>query len=144
MGRRGSGYALAAGSALTLTVAVLVACSGSGGGSSEPSSGTCAPTGTALTLAAPGLAFDTDCLATLPNQGFTVTFDNQDSGVAHNFLISEAFAPGSPILFQGDAITGPKTTTYDVSALDAGTYSFECSLHPSFMHGTFIVSNATA
>jgi len=128
-------------SSVLLTALVLVACGGSSGsGQSAPS--TCAPTGTALTLAAPSLKFDTDCLATLANEPFTVKFENQDSGTAHNFLISVAFSPGSDVLFQGDAITGVNTVTYDVPALAAGTYSFECSIHPSFMHGTFIVTSA--
>jgi plastocyanin len=122
---------------------LLVACGGSSG-SGQSSPPTCAPTGSALNLAAPGLKFDTDCLATLPNEPFTVTFDNQDSGTTHNFLISVAFNPGSDVLFQGDPITGVNTVTYDVPALAAGTYSFECSIHPSFMHGTFIVAAASS
>jgi len=116
---------------VTLVAALVVSCGGGG-----------ASAGTALTITAPALSFDTACLATLPDQPFTVKLDNQDSGVDHNFLISTAFSPGSPILFQGDPIRGPGSVTYDIGALDAGTYSFECSIHPGFMHGTFIVAPA--
>jgi plastocyanin len=117
---------------------LLAACSNSGP-SAAANNNACAPNGTALTITAPGLSFDKNCLAVPAGQAFTVTLNNQQNGIAHNFLISTAFAPASPTLFNGQPITGPGTTIYDVGALNAGTYSFECSIHPALMHGTFIV-----
>jgi plastocyanin len=38
-----------------------------------------------------------------------------------------------------DVITGPKTTTYDVNGLQAGTYYFKCDIHPG-MNGQLKVS----
>jgi len=125
-----------------LVAGAFVAC-GNSGPASETTAPTCQPTGTSLTITAEDFAFDTYCLATLPNQAFEVTLFNRDSQ-AHNFLISTAFGPGSPIKFQGDPITGPGYTTYHISGLPAGTYSFECSLHPVRMHGTFVVEAASS
>jgi plastocyanin len=116
---------------------VLLAGCGTAADSPPP---TCDPHGTALTINAPGISFDKKCLAAPAGQAFTVAFDNQQSGTAHNFLISVAFAPGSKVLFQGATVTGPTSTTYDVPGLSPGTYSFECSIHPGPMHGTFIVA----
>jgi plastocyanin len=41
-------------------------------------------------------------------------------------------------VFTGDLVTGVADTTYQVPALDAGTYRFQCDVHPT-MNGTFIV-----
>jgi len=38
-----------------------------------------------------------------------------------------------------DVITGPAKTTYDVQPLKAGTYFFQCDIHPQQMNGTFVV-----
>ena len=34
---------------------------------------------------------------------------------------------------------GPKIETSDVPALAAGSYKFECSIHPALMNGTLTV-----
>jgi plastocyanin len=119
------------------SIVLLAACTNSGPASAKAAA--CAPTGTALTITAPGFKFDKNCLAAPAGQPFTITLYNTQSGVEHNVLISQAFAPGSPILLNGAPVMGPGTTTYNVAAMSPGTYSFECSLHPGFMHGTFIV-----
>jgi len=114
---------------------------GSGGypspsASMEPAS--CTPNGTALTLTASGATFDTDCLAAPADEAFTIAFDNQDASTQHNVAIYPE-ADGSDAVFTGDVVTGVATTTYDVSALQAGTYRFQCDVHPTTMNGTFIV-----
>jgi len=38
-----------------------------------------------------------------------------------------------------DLVTGEATATYQVEPLDAGTYFFQCDVHPGTMFGTFIV-----
>ena len=49
-------------------------------------------------------------------------------------------ASAAEALFTGDLITGPKTVTYHVSALPAGSYFFRCDAHPQQMTGTLVVS----
>jgi cytochrome c oxidase subunit 2 len=104
--------------------------------------GTCAPSGTSLMVSAKNTAFDTKCLAAPANQPFTIAFDNQDVGVPHNV---EIYTDQSATKRLGgatgatDTITGPATTTYQVSALPAGTYFFRCDVHPTAMFGTFVV-----
>ena len=99
---------------------------------------TCAPDGTALTLAASGVAFNTNCLAAPAGEAFTIAFDNQDAGTSHNVAIYPE-AAGSQAVFTGDILVGAASTTYNVSALKAGTYRFQCDVHPTTMNGTFIV-----
>jgi len=103
---------------------------------------TCKPSGTTVKVAAKNIAFDTDCLAAPAGKAFTVDFDNQDSGVPHNL---EIFTDSSATQRLGgakdatDIVVGPGQATYDVSALDKGTFFFRCDIHPTQMTGTFVV-----
>lgn len=98
----------------------------------------CAPTGTAINLVAQSIHFDKSCLAGPANTPFTIAFDNKDSGVPHNVAIYTD-ASASKVLFRGAILTGSNTITYHVPALPAGTYYFRCDVHPTAMHGTFVV-----
>ena len=100
----------------------------------------CAPSGTSLSITAQNIKFSTDCLAAPANQDFTLTFDNKDAGVPHNVDIYDKqggthIGGGTPT----DLLTGVNSTTYKVSGLKAGTYFFQCDVHPTAMFGTFIV-----
>ena len=99
---------------------------------------TCAPQGNALALIASGTMFDVGCLAAPAGQAFTIAVDNKDS-VAHNLAILESHE-AEDVLFRGDIFQGPKSTTYQVPALKAGTYAFHCEVHPGTMKGTFVVA----
>jgi plastocyanin len=81
------------------------------------------------------LAFTTDALTVPAGEDFTMTFDNQEPGVPHNVSIYTDQSATQP-LFQGEVITGPATTTYQVPAIDAGEYFFRCDIHPVDMVGT--------
>ncbi len=98
---------------------------------------TCTPDGTDLSLSASSIAFDTNCLAAPADTAFTIAFDNQDASVPHNVAIYPE-GDGAKAVFTGDLVTGVADTTYEVPALDAGTYRFQCDVHPT-MSGTFIV-----
>jgi len=98
----------------------------------------CAPSGTALSIAAQEKKFDKDCLAAPAGQAFTIAFDNQDVAVPHNVSIYDT-SSGNKVLFKGDIIFGPNKTTYSVPAQAAGRYEFRCDPHDDTMIGTFIV-----
>ncbi len=94
----------------------------------------CRPSGTGVQVAARNLAFDKDCVAAPANTAFTIQFNNADPGVPHNVSILSGTRP----LFTGEIVNGPEVITYQVNALQAGTFDFRCDVHPQ-MRGTFVV-----
>jgi plastocyanin len=98
----------------------------------------CTPSGTQLSIEVSGLAFDAGCLAAPADTAFTIAFDNQDASVPHNLAIYPE-GDGTKAIFTGTLVTGVATQTYNVDALPAGTYRFQCDVHPTTMNGTFIV-----
>ena len=99
---------------------------------------TCEPSGPSIEVSAEGISFDQSCLAAPAGQPFTIGFTNNDAGIAHNVAIySDESAAES--LFVGDIFQGVDTMTYDVPALEPGTYFFRCDVHPGQMTGTFVV-----
>jgi len=96
--------------------------------------------GGGISVAARNLAFDTATLKLVGGRTNTIAFDNQDPGVQHNIGIYKQ-AAFSNELFKGYLVTGPGTATYDVPALDPGTYYFKCDVHAT-MKGTVVVSGS--
>ena len=96
----------------------------------------CAPAGTTLKITAANVAFDKSCLAVTANIPFKIVFTNKDAGIPHNVSIYD----GTTTLFSKTPLAGPDVVTYDVGALQAGTYKFQCDVHPTTMFGTFIVA----
>lgn len=94
--------------------------------------------GSAVTVTALGVAFDTSTIELAANTPSTITFDNQDATVQHNIAIY-ADATVAENLFRGELVTGPKTVDYAIPALAAGEYYFQCDVHPGLMHGTVAV-----
>jgi hypothetical protein len=104
---------------------------------------TCSPSGTALEISAQrdpsnplGYSFEKDCLAAPADSRFTIKFDNRHAE-RHNIEILDH--PGGTSLFTGKYITGPKTITYTVKPLPAGSYYFRCDIHPLRMNGTLVI-----
>jgi cytochrome c oxidase subunit 2 len=102
-----------------------------------------APTDTVKIDAVPTIKFDTDCLSAPANQAFSIDFNNQDQGVPHNVdVYSKDPTQGGTHLggatSPADTVTGVASTTYQVDALPAGNYYFQCDVHP-VMNGTFVV-----
>jgi nitrite reductase (NO-forming) len=125
--------------------------SGSGGTAASPTpaapiptgsgdgTAACAPAGTDLAVMAMNSAFDTGCLAAPAGKPFTIAFDNMDPGIPHNVSIYTD-SSATAALFTGEMVTGPGTVTYEVDALEPGTYFFRCDVHPTTMTGTFVVA----
>jgi len=92
-----------------------------------------------IDLVAKDFAFNTSTITVPPGANVTVNFDNQDSGVAHNFAVYDS-ASMKTTIFKGELIVGPKKTTYTFNApQEPGTYHFQCDPHAQKMKGDFIV-----
>lgn len=65
-----------------------------------------------------------------------ISFTNADKGIQHNIHIFS----GDPTqtIFTGDLVTGVSTMTYSFHSPAAGTYQFQCDVHPN-MKGTVTV-----
>jgi plastocyanin len=69
---------------------------------------------------------------------FQIAFENKDFSPRHNVAIRAGDAAG-PEVFKGELFFGQATRIYDVPALVAGSYVFECSIHYKTMTGTIEV-----
>jgi plastocyanin len=109
---------------------------GGGGGGSEDGGG---GGGGDLTVTASNVQFDTDTLQLTAGEETAIEFVNEDQ-LVHNIAIypDDAAADSqSDALFDGEDITGT-TVTYQIPALEAGEYVFQCDTHPA-MNGTTVV-----
>ncbi len=107
-------------------------------------SATTAPSGgggqVTISLVAKNIAFNTNTISVPAGSTVTVNFDNEDSGVPHNFAVYTSQAATTKI-FSGQIITGVAQTTYTFTAPSTpGNYWFRCDVHPTVMYGTFTVT----
>jgi plastocyanin len=105
---------------------------GEPGGSPAPPSG--GPPGE-ITVIAKDVKFNVAKIDAPAAKPFKITFDNQDAGTPHDIDILDA--DGAKV-FDGKDFPGVATEVYDVPALDAGAYKFECSIHPALMNGELV------
>ncbi|HEX5013110.1 MAG TPA: cupredoxin domain-containing protein [Candidatus Limnocylindrales bacterium] len=108
----------------------------------EASAGASGGAGVELKVTAPVGAsvsgFDPTTLEAPADTPFKVTFDNQDNGVPHNWVLQNP--DGSPVDIGDDTpFNGVEERTFDVPALSAGDYPFICQVHPTTMTGTLTV-----
>jgi plastocyanin len=103
----------------------------------EPSPAPSGDVGTTLQLGARDIAYDQLELAVPAGQPFAIEFANGDpAGVTHDVDIRD----GDTVLADTTPIDGGETTTYVYGALEAGEYTFICSIHPiPAMTGTLTV-----
>jgi plastocyanin len=111
--------------------------SGEPGGSPAPSASTSGAPGAPgpITIVAQNVKYDVSKVNAPAGAPFTITLDNRDAGTPHDVDILDA---SGKKVFDGKDFPGPKVETYDVPALDAGTYKFECSIHPALMNGELV------
>lgn len=119
----------------------LAACSGGGTDATATTAagGDCATADADnnITMTADNLAFSASCIEVPADTAFTITFENAED-VPHNIAIFTDDTK-SESLFQGDIVTAT-TVTYNVPALPAGDYYFDCEVHPADMNGTVTAS----
>ena len=102
----------------------------SGGATPPPAEGDCSTT---IQLAAvESIQFDTDSIEVPAGEDFCVEFTNNDI-VPHDFGVVET-------QFNGDDVAPGESITYQVPAMEAGDYTFICTLHPTAMVGDLSVT----
>ena len=109
--------------------------------SSAASAGASAPAGSGnldvVQISALAVKYEQTSLTAPADTPFQVSFENKDAGVPHNVTLHLGDTNGAE-LFKGEIFNGVATRVYDVPALDAGSYAFVCSVHPT-MIGTLTV-----
>lgn len=133
---------LASGAPVLLASLAMVGAACEDGGSSQPTPTALNGDGSQLQIWADNSSnFNTDSLQAPANEPLTVTFDNRDNGVYHNFALYESeddAGDTDKAIAASDLESGPETQTIDVRALEPGEYYFQCDLHPN-MRGALIV-----
>ena len=80
--------------------------------------------------AVPSIQFDTDAIEAPAGEDFCIEFTNNDT-VPHDVGIVETE-------FNGDDVDPGESITYVIPAMEAGDYTFYCTIHPT-MTGDHIV-----
>ena len=112
---------------------LLAAC---GGGSPSGSVECRSAVNGELTITADELAFDTACIALPADEAITLILVNDDTD-PHNVAIWTDSSKGTE-LFGGEIVDGGETIEYEVPAMEAGTFYFDCEVHPA-MNGSVVV-----
>jgi plastocyanin len=132
-----------------LSVAVLAACTTASPGwtylpapsitpppSSAASAEASGPAGSGnlnvVTISAQGVKFEQTTVTSPAGTPFQIQFENKDPGTPHNIAIHLGDANGAE-LFKGEVFSGVATRVYNVPALDAGSYAFVCTVHPTMV-----------
>ena len=115
--------------------------SGAAPSGSAPAPSGSAPSGSGnlvvVDISALNIKYEQTALTAPANTPFQVSFENKDAGVPHNVTLHLGDTNGAE-LFKGEIFNGVATRVYNIPALDAGSYAFVCSVHPT-MIGTLTV-----
>ena len=102
--------------------------SGTPGGATPAPQPSLGPDDPVVDLVAVGIAFDKKELEVPAGKVFGIDLDNQDSaGLKHNVEIKKS---DGTVISDPPEIDGGEQITYAYAALDAGTYTFICRVHP--------------
>jgi len=93
--------------------------------------------GETVKISASGIKYEQTEVTAKAGAPFRIEFENKDPGTPHNVAIHKDSPTGAEV-FKGEIFNGVATKDYDVPALEAGTYSFVCTVHPT-MIGTLTV-----
>jgi len=106
---------------------------------SAPPTEECPKDGVEL-VASPGAAangYDETTLTAKADTDFTICFDNRDPSVPHNVDVFDQ--QGGTSIAAADILPGPVLDLLDVPGQPAGTYFYQCDVHPTTMTGTLTV-----
>jgi plastocyanin len=126
--RRSTGIAVVGVVALAFILYLMMFKPTFGIGGGVPTATGPSPTGAVVQVSATNLAFDTATLTVPADRPFTIAFANLEA-VPHNVSIWRDSTLSEP-LFVGEVFSGPRTENYAVEPLPAGTYYFQCDVHP--------------
>lgn len=118
----------------TLAVAAVVAfggcSSGSGGATKSANKGCKTVIGTKVTVVTKDYDFDPDCLE-LSGASLTVTYDNNDVGIPHDFHLKGAKSASGAESTKVEPGKNGQTITY--VDLAPGTYTYVCDIHTNMV-----------
>jgi len=106
--------------------------SGAPSASAAASGGPAASGGAVVDISASGIKYEQDAVTVAAGKPFQIQFNNKDAGVPHNVTIHQG-GPTGPELFTSQPFNGVATRAYNIPALDAGAYSFVCTVHPTMV-----------
>lgn len=92
---------------------------------------------TVLKITATDSVFDQASLSAPADKAFKVDFNNTDE-FGHSFSVFDK--AGGKQIFRGEVFNGPKTLTNDIPALSAGSYHYQCDVHPFIMDAVLKVA----
>ena len=90
-----------------------------------------------IEIGARDLAFTQPCMVANAGEAFTIHFVNADA-MPHDVAIYNDSSKSNEIM-RGEVQPGQGEIDYEVEALDAGQYYFDCTVHPADMNGTLYV-----
>ena len=91
----------------------------------------------AFVIAAEDVAFDKETLEFPAGSEVTLVLENREA-VPHNVSIYEE--EGGDAVFTGEILGAEGEITYEFTTPEAGTYYFQCDVHPTEMRGQVVVS----